>query len=322
MTAISEYICPEHRVQLYCKKNPPSLYGSCGCSYPVINRIPRFVSSDNYAISFGLQWNKYRQTQLDSNNGTQISEKRLNRLFGDSLNQINGKLILEAGCGAGRFTEILLKYGAEVLAVDLSSAVEANYLNLHEKQHYKVCQADILHLPVKENFFDIVICIGVIQHTPDSKETIQRLTDCLKPGGTLIIDHYTFGYHLPLLSRVLRYGMIRVPSPISMKMSDYLVNCIWPIHEYLWINKNKKIIRFIRTHWIKGSPVIDYHEAYPELSEKNLKEWALLDTHDTLTDQYKHLLSKEEIEKILKECGFSEIVTQYAGNGVEARAKK
>ncbi len=102
---------------------------------------------ENYASGFGLQWNTYRRTQLDSFTGIPISAERLKRIAGGTLEMFQGKTVLEAGCGAGRFTEIMLDSGANVWAVDLSTAVDANYENCHNKPGYTVCQADILSLP-------------------------------------------------------------------------------------------------------------------------------------------------------------------------------
>src|SRR3954466_15370063 len=94
-----------------------------GCIFPIVNGVPRFVSQDNYAASFGLQWNTFRRTQLDSYTGTTISRDRLQRIAGGSLHVFQGKDVLEAGCGAGRFTEVMLRAGARVFAADISSAV-------------------------------------------------------------------------------------------------------------------------------------------------------------------------------------------------------
>ena len=46
----------------------------------------------------------------------------------------------------------------------------------------------------------------------------------------------------------------------------------------------------------------------------------VLDTHDTLTDYYKHLRSEAQIEQSLRACGFSRVQVWRGGNGVEARA--
>ena len=129
----------------------------------------------SYVDAFGLQWNKFRETQLDSFTGTTISRDRLLRQLGGSFDIIKGKRVLEVGCGAGRFTEVLLQEGAHVYAVDLSSAVEANYLNCNKYPNYHVERADVTHLPFKPETFDVVICIGVIQHTPSPELTIKKV---------------------------------------------------------------------------------------------------------------------------------------------------
>ena len=49
---------------------------ACAATFPIINGIPRFVPVENYASSFGLQWNKFRTEQLDSVNGSTISKDR------------------------------------------------------------------------------------------------------------------------------------------------------------------------------------------------------------------------------------------------------
>src|SRR5260370_26189528 len=56
-----------------------------GCRVPVVNGIPRVVDSANYAAGFGLQWNAFRKTQLDSYTGTTISKDRVTRRLGGSL---------------------------------------------------------------------------------------------------------------------------------------------------------------------------------------------------------------------------------------------
>ena len=102
---------------------------SLGSKFKIINKIPRFVSEENYTSAFGVQWNHYRKTQLDSYTGVPISEVRLKRCIGEEIfSNLKGKTILEAGCGAGRFTEVLLSKKSYVMSIDMSNAVEANQL--------------------------------------------------------------------------------------------------------------------------------------------------------------------------------------------------
>jgi len=277
---------------------------------------------ENYASSFGLQWNEYRTTQLDSFTKVPISRSRLERLMGGSPNILKGKRVLEAGCGAGRFTEIMLQSGAQVFGADISSAVEANYANCSKYPDYFVCQADILNLPVHPGSFDIVVCIGVIQHTPEPEKTMAALCSYVKPGGLLVMDHYTYGYPITLSRRLLRTFLLRMSPVFSLRFCKGLTALLWPFHRLLWKLRKLPLMGPVRGLFLMLSPVVDYYDAYPQLGTELLKVWATLDTHDTLTDRYKHLRSAEEIRRTLESNGMVAIETAYAGNGVEVRARK
>jgi hypothetical protein len=68
---------------------------------------------------------------------------------------------------------------------------------------------------------------------------------------------------------------------------------------------------------------MDYYEdLLPHLSVPTAEIWMELDTHDALTDHYKHFRTSKEIERSLQECGMVDIVAIDAGNGVEARARR
>jgi len=53
--------------------------------YRILNRIPRFVDEKNYTNAFGIQWNHFRKTQLDSYSKFPLSEQRLKRCLGEDL---------------------------------------------------------------------------------------------------------------------------------------------------------------------------------------------------------------------------------------------
>src|SRR5512139_1302861 len=102
--------------------------GGCHAVYPVKRGLPRFVPASNYADSFGFQWNVHAKTQLDSHSGLPISA---NRVFEVTAwpRDMRGQRVLEAGSGAGRFSEVLLATGAELVSFDFSTAVDANWAN-------------------------------------------------------------------------------------------------------------------------------------------------------------------------------------------------
>jgi SAM-dependent methyltransferase len=323
-------ICPQHRQPLVTVpagedifEKTAALNCPSGCRIPVVGGIPRFVPKENYAAAFGHQWKAFRRTQLDSYTGTDITRSRLERCLGGSLDVVKGKRVLEAGCGAGRFTEILLAAGAKVFACDLSVAVEASRENCGQAADYFVCQADIGHLPVEQGSFDVVICLGVIQHTPDPDQTIATLCSYVAPGGLLAIDHYRYSAEdMTRTRQAVRNLLIRTSPRASLAAIRMTVALLWPIHRLLWATRKLPHGAVLRQKWLNVSPVLDYHDAYMQLGPKLLYAWAALDTHDALTDRYKFKRTVEEIRECLTRCGMEEVESYYGGNGVEARARK
>ena len=283
----------------------------------IIDDIPRFVNAGGYASLFGDQWKQYKKTQLDSYSGSNISASRLNRCLQGLQNKLEGKLVLEAGCGAGRFTEILLQQGAKLVSSDLSSAVEVNAENFPISDHHIIIQADINDMPYRDESFDLVICLGVIQHTPSPEKTIKDLYALVNKGGTLIIDHYTFTKSnlLRLAPLYRRFLKKRSPS-YTIAYTQKLVKKYLPLHKTFSGNKIMSVLLN------RISPVISYYNVFPQLNDQQQEEWALLDTHDSLTDWHKNFRNKKDIVSILKALGATDIWCEYGGNGVEANCKK
>jgi 2-polyprenyl-3-methyl-5-hydroxy-6-metoxy-1,4-benzoquinol methylase len=283
----------------------------------IVAGIPRFASEGSYASLFGDQWKQYKKTQLDSYSGSPITENRLNRCLGDLQDKLKGKLVLEAGCGAGRFTEVLLKKGATLVSSDLSAAVEVNIENFPLSDNHLVIQADINDMPYADGTFDVVVCLGVIQHTPNSEKTIEDLYKLVKPGGTLVIDHYTYSRSNYLrLAPLYRAAIKDKPSSYTIPYTVKLVKKYLPWHKIFASNKIMSVL------FNRISPVITYYNAFPQLNDKQQEEWALLDTHDSLTDWHKNFRNKQQLTAILQKLNATEIWCEYGGNGVEARCKK
>lgn len=325
-----ELACPQHRLALDAagtqqSEAAPELRCPRGCAFPVREGIPRFASP-SYASAFGLQWNAYRRTQLDSYTGTTISRDRVSGCLGGSLDVVRGKSVLEAGCGAGRFTEVLLDAGARVFALDLSEAVVANRANCGRPEGYFVCQADVLAPPVAPGAFDYVIALGMIQHTPSPEATIAALAPLLKPDGLLVIDHYAPLQNpvLRLLGSVtprqlLRRAFLLLPPEQALRAAASLTRALLAAHRTLW--RPGRLAGSARSLLRRVSPVFDYYDRFPSLSSDHLEEWALLDTFDALTDRYKHLRTPEDIARALQAAGLEVVFCRRGGNGVEARAR-
>lgn len=302
--------------------NLNKIISKSGKEYEIIDRIPRFVDRSNYSDDFGFQWKKFFKTQLDSYSGLTITEDRLKRCLGEPFQALENKLILEAGSGAGRFTEILLKFDANVHSFDYSSAVDANAMNNGSKERLTLVQADIRKIPFEKGKYDFVVCLGVLQHTPNPEESIKSLWDMLKPGGKLIIDHYIFSWRTflpPPIGQALgiyRRIILSLPSAYRFKTVKKLVDFWFPFH---WkFRKNYILTRVLR----RLSPVI-FHYEYLSLKDREMYyEWSLLDTHDSTTDYYRHTRTTKQIEDFLKSLGAEQISINDDGNGIEANCRK
>jgi len=162
---------------------------ACHVSIPTHNGVPQFLQSHEETDAFGLQWNQHAKAQLDSHSGLPISRNRLFCVTGWPR-ELSGQKILEAGSGAGRFTEILLASGAEVYSFDASHATQANVAQhgAHPRAH--IFRASVYDIPFPPESFDRVLCLGVLQHTPDPERAFRSLVRFVKPGGEIVVDVY------------------------------------------------------------------------------------------------------------------------------------
>jgi len=162
---------------------------SCGRVFPIVRSMPRFVPNEDYAHSWGFQWNLFDKTQLDSHSGNNLSHERF---FATTQwpAKMEGQTILEAGCGMGRFTEVALETGAEVFSFDLSNSVEANFRNNGGSNRLHVFQASIYEIPLKRQSFDRIFCMGVLQYCPDVRTAFMSLVPFLRTGGEIVVDCY------------------------------------------------------------------------------------------------------------------------------------
>ena len=252
----------------------------CGYTNVSANGIPRFVEDQGYAASFGFQWNRFRTTQLDSHCGVPISARRFYAQSGWSAAELSGKTVLEIGCGAGRFTEVVLATGARLVSVDYSNAVDTCSANLGLHENLAIVQADIFDLPFRRDSFDYVFCFGVLQHTPDPEGAFRALVPLLKPGGKIAVDIYRKHWANLLHSKYwLRPAARRLPSKRLFELVERWAPRLIPVSNVLGAVPG--IGRLLR----RMIPVANYTGILP-LSREQIREWAILDTFDWLSPTF------------------------------------
>ena len=165
-------------------------FASSNSHFPIIGGVPRFVPGDRYTSSFSFEWNTHSNTQLDCFRSDRSSEEQFVKKTGFSEHDVRGKLVLDAGVGAGRYADVVSRWGADVVGVDLSYAVMAAHQNFSDRPNVWIAQADIGNLPFRPASFDVIFSIGVLHHTPNTRTYFEKLVSLLRPGGTIAIWVY------------------------------------------------------------------------------------------------------------------------------------
>jgi len=287
----------------------------CGARYPIVDGIPRFVAPENYAGSFGYQWNEFRREQIDSLNGTQLSARRFFTETTWTEEWMAGKWLLDGGCGAGRFLEVASRHNCQVVGVDLSSAVEAARRTLAERPNVHLVQASIYELPFRPGTFDGCYSIGVVQHTPDPARTMRLLTSALKPGGRLALTIYERKPWTLLYSKyLLRPLTRRMEQRRLLALIKTMMPALFIMTEILFrLPLLGRAFQFL-------IPVANYvHE--PALTWRQRYAWAVLDTFDMLAPYYDQPQTQQEVEQVLRGAGVGEL-TRLNNGGLNLIGRK
>lgn len=267
-------------------KRQGDCYSSGQTRYPVVNGIPRFVSSDLYVRSFSFEWNTHDRTQLDMYRHDTPSEREFVAKTAFTPEFLAGKLVLDAGVGAGRYADIASKWGADVVGVDLSYAVEAAQRNVGERPNVWIAQADIAALPFRRSSFDVIFSIGVLHHTPDTRAYFNKLIPLLKPGGVIAIWVYPKSTDYVIRARWVRF-VNKIPNRV------FYAWCRWFVP---WAERHLH-------HPLVGA----IRRVFPFPTHGLGVEYDILDTFDGYSPKFHGIHSPEEVEAWFREAGLIEV---------------
>ncbi len=285
---------------------------SCGKRFSILGEIPRFVDTENYSRSFEYQWDLHRKSQLDSYTGLPISRNRLFEVTGWLPDDLKGKTVLEAGSGAGRFTEVLLNAGANVVSFDYSSAVDVNFENQNRNSDLVLFQGDILKVPLRKRAYSRVLCLGVLQHTSSPEKAFRNLSALVAPGGEIVVDVYKKSLSSWLQWKYLLRPITKRLNKESLhKAISALVAVLLPLAIVLRKTAGRVGVRLV--------PIPDYSNL--GLTYKLNKEWSILDTFDMYSPMYDYPQSKATVARWFIEAGLEDITVKYGQNGIVAKGR-
>jgi 2-polyprenyl-6-hydroxyphenyl methylase/3-demethylubiquinone-9 3-methyltransferase len=104
----------------------------------------------------------------------------------DRIARLEGKTMLDVGCGGGILAEAAARKGARVTGIDLSErALKVAQLHLLESRlpvAYELASAE-RYAESHAGSFDVVTCMELLEHVPDPGRTVAACAGLLKPGG-------------------------------------------------------------------------------------------------------------------------------------------
>ncbi len=116
--------------------------------------------------------------------------KNYNCWIYENIKPALGKNIIEIGCGLGAIIDFMINETNKITGVDISDEY-IKYLKKHYKKYknIKIIKSDILQLPgkVKNNSFDTVVMINVLEHIKDEDRAVKIVRKILKKGGKLAL---------------------------------------------------------------------------------------------------------------------------------------
>lgn len=258
---------------------------NCSRIYQIRDFIPRFVETDKYVDSFSFEWNVFHDVQIDILNNTRESEDTFMYKTGFKEGDVKGKIFLDVGIGAGRFAEIVSRWGGEVIGFDLSFAVDAAFKNIGKRPNVHIIQADIFKLPFKKEAFDHMYSIGVLHHTPDTRKAFESLVPLLKEGGAFAVFIYEKGiYHR--YSDLWRKVTVRLPLRFMYILSAISIP-LYYIHKIPFLG-----------------PALQF--AFPTANWPWWR-WRWLDTFDWYTPKFQWKHTYPEVYKWYVENGFEDM---------------
>lgn len=276
-----------------------------GRSYPIIGGIPRFVDKEHYAASFGYEWRKWSRVQFEEENAGMPMAGHTKRMFetitGFTAEALRGKLVVEFGCGPGRFLDMVRKKGGIAVGIDLSLAVESARENFRDDPDVLIVQGDILNPPFRKGVFDAGYSIGVLHHTPDPARGFARLAGTVKAGGLVACCVYPKDafYDYPSVALFRKFHNVTkglFGNRLSLAYANFSAYVLY--HPLALLRKIPLLGRGI-AYLIERYLLVSLNLPDPR--------WRLLDIFDAITPSYASTHTADEVEGWFRAAGCREV---------------
>jgi SAM-dependent methyltransferase len=166
---------------------------------------------------------------------------------------VEGRRVLEIGCGPGSFANVLVEMGADLIGADFSpAAVERARQRIGPNSRFEGVVADIQNMPFEDGSFDVTVSLMTLEHIPDPKRGLAELVRVTRPGGRLVVgtpNHLSLvGLRRLAVTRLLGRTWHEMDQPINqplilprvvwwLKRAGCKIDTVDAEGHYLWVKK-------------------------------------------------------------------------------------
>lgn len=249
--------------------------------------------------SFGEEWNKFNAFSAEEI--SEIGEEYFDLVTPSHLNK--NSIVLDVGCGSGRWTKYLTDKVDFIEAIDPSDAVFGAAKLLRDVQNVRISRASAENIPFPNNSFDFVFSLGVLHHIPDTKLAMKHCINKLKPGGYFLVYLYysldnrgTLYKAIFQLSNIFRLIISSLPASMKRVVCDLIAMLVYAplllLSNLLFAAGLKRLAKKIPLSYYSGKT---FHIIRNDA----------LDRFGTPLEQR---FSKKQIRQMMEESGLTDII--------------
>jgi SAM-dependent methyltransferase/uncharacterized protein YbaR (Trm112 family) len=288
----------------------------CGAVYTIVRGVPRFVPgamTKQVAATvegFGYQWT----TSEDILRNTQFSsaETFLQFIKPVQRDYFRDRVVLDAGCGAGRFSLLAQQFGAKaVVGADLSDSVDVAFRATRNCPNTLIVQADLFALPLKPQLFDYAFSVGVLHHTSDPRGAFDAVVSRVKPSGGMsawVYGRENNGWIIYGLNPIRNHVTSRLPRKVLMALSYLITVPMYVVLKGLYrpVGNSKRLAGLKK--------YLFYFDYLYFLGQFGFQEQAIV-VHDHLVPALAEYIPYDEFARWFDENGLQGVViTSRGGN--------
>lgn len=273
------------------------------CTFRVRRGVPVLVPGDVEAVKsetaarFAEEWTRW--TELHP-----FYEKQfLAWVAPVSREDFAGRVVFEGGCGKGRHTDLVARFGAKaVVSVDLGESAFVAFENTRQHTNAHVVLGDLTRPPVRP-LFDLAFSVGVLHHLPDPEAGARSIASVVRDGGRMVV--WVYGQEnnewiTRFVDPVRKAITSRIPYRALRTLSALPAAGIWAAIKLFYQPGPDG----------KGPKGLPYAEYFSSLHAFPYRELELI-VFDQLVTPVAFYLSREEVEAWFQGPGFEDVALRW-----------